>query len=102
MSSLSFDPLIPPALWVLLAVAGLALGVWYAWVRPGSISRRRWAVALALSATAFAAVLLVLLNPMWVEPVRPPAGKPVLTVVVDATGSMATPDGGDGRTRYQT
>jgi hypothetical protein len=100
MSSLTFEPLVPPALWVLLAVAGLALGAWYARTRPGSISRRRWAAVLALNAVAFAAVLVVLLNPTWVEPVRQPGGKPVLTIMVDATGSMATPDGPGGRTRY--
>ncbi len=102
MNTLNFEPLIPPALWVLLALAGLALMVWYGSSRPGSISRRRWASVLTLNATAFGAVLFVLLNPTWIEPVRPPEGKPVLTIVVDATGSMATPDGPGGITRYRS
>jgi len=99
MSTLSFEPLVPPALWVLLAAAGVALGVWYGRGRPGAVSPRRWAAVLALTGGGFAAVLFILLNPTWVEPVRTPGGKPVLTVVVDATGSMTTPDAG-GRTRY--
>ncbi len=101
MNTLNFEPLIPPALWVLLALAGLALVAWYGATRPGSVSRRRWATVLALTAGSLVAVLLVLLNPTWIEPVRPPGGKPVLTIVVDSTGSMATPDGHGGATRYR-
>jgi hypothetical protein len=41
------------------------------------------------------------LNPTWVERVAPPAGKPVLTILVDATASMNTPDGPGGVPRYQ-
>ena len=48
-------------------------------------------------------VLGILLNPTWIEPVAPPAGKPLLTVLVDATASMATADAGPrARTRYQS
>ena len=47
-----------------------------------------------------ALVLLVLLNPIRVETIPPPPGKPLLTVLVDATASMATPDV-DGGTRYR-
>jgi hypothetical protein len=102
MNTLNFEPLIPPALWALLALAGLALIVWYGWKRPGTISRRRWAVVLALTAVSLSSVLLILLNPTWIEPVRPPGGKPVLTFMVDATDSMATPDGHGGLTRYRS
>src|SRR4051794_28836919 len=101
MGTLRFEPLIPPALWLLLAAAGPALLAWYAWGRPPVVSRRRWASALALTAAGLAAVLGILLNPTWVEPLRPPAGKPLLTVLVDATASMAAPDGAGGQTRYR-
>src|SRR5262249_34292498 len=35
------------------------------------------------------------------EPVAAPPGKPLLTILVDASASMATPDAGSGSTRYQ-
>jgi hypothetical protein len=100
MATLSFEPLIPPALWLALAVAGVALLAWYGWGRPASVRRPRWAVVLALMAAGLALVLLVLLNPTWVEPLAPPAGKPLVTVLVDGSASMATADVG-GQTRYR-
>src|SRR5947199_6782194 len=101
MATLSFEPLIAPALWVTLAALGLALLAWYGRRRPAGVARRRWAGILTLTALGLAAVLGILLNPTWVEPVTPPAGKPLLTILVDGTASMATPDGPDGRTRFQ-
>src|SRR5262249_12850545 len=100
MGTLSFEPLLPSALWLTLAVAGAGLLGWYAWRRPGSVARRRWAGILALMATGHLLVLLVLLNPTWVAPVAPPAGKPLLTLLIDATASMATADSSAGRARY--
>src|SRR5262245_28535757 len=101
MGTLSFEPLLPPALWLTLAVAGAALLARYGWRRPGSVTRRRWAGILALMAAGQALVLLVLLNPTWVAPVAPPAGKPLLTLLVDASASMATADGSAGQQRYR-
>lgn len=101
MSSLSFEPLISPALWVLLTVAALALPAWYSRRRPAAISRARWAAVLVLQLLALAAVFVVLLNPTWVVPVRAPAGKPSLTILVDETASMTTPDGTESLTRFQ-
>jgi len=101
MGTLSFEPLLPSALWLALAVMGAALLAWYGWRRPGSVTRRRWAGILALMATGLALVLLVLLNPTWVAPVAPPAGKPLLTLLVDSTASMATADGSAGEQRYR-
>ena len=48
MSSLSFEPLIPGALWLALAFMGLALLVWYALRKPPGLKRGRWIVALSL------------------------------------------------------
>jgi hypothetical protein len=93
MGTLSFDPLIAPALWLALAATGVALLVMYGWRRPEAVPRRRWAWIMGLSSLGMLLVLGVLLNPTWVEPAEPPAGRPVLTVLVDATASMATPDG---------
>jgi hypothetical protein len=99
MGSLSLEPLLAPALWLALAGAAAALLAWYGLHRPAAVTRRRWGGILALTALGLAAVLLILLNPTWVEPLTPPAGQPVLTVLLDATASMAVPDA-EGRSRY--
>lgn len=97
---MTFQPLIPPSLWLALAVAGAALLVWYALRRPPVMGRVRWSAVVMLMTSAVALVLLILLNPVRVRAIPPPAGKPVLTILVDASGSMATPDAGGGATRY--
>ena len=102
MGTLSFDPLIPPALWLALAAAGAALLTVYGWRRPEAVPRRRWFWIMGLSSLGMAIVLGVLLNPTWVEQAEPPAGRPVLTVLVDATASMATPDAAERQTRYRS
>src|SRR5688500_994111 len=102
MNSLRFEPLIPGALWMALAAVGAALLLFYALRRrPGGGGRGRWGAIVALMAWAVALVLAVLLNPTWVREIPPPAGKPLLTVLVDASGSMVTPDA-DGRPRYDS
>lgn len=105
MGSLSFEPLIPGSLWMALAVAGVALLAWYALRRPEAIRRGRWALVNLLMGAAMATVLGVLLNPTWVTELPPPAGKPLLSVLVDDSGSMSVPDGAgantDGGTRYE-
>jgi hypothetical protein len=98
----TFQPLIPTALWVFLALGWLAVSVWYGWRRPGSIARRRWAAILTLTGLGSAGALAILLNPTWLERVEPPGGKPLLTVLVDTSASMATPDSAAGKTRYES
>ena len=100
MGQMTFEPLIPGALWVVLAAAGVAVLGWYASRRPGAVSRRRFGGIVILMSAALAMVLALLLNPTWRREVPPPAGKPVLTVLVDTSGSMATPDAAGGGTRY--
>src|SRR4051794_5601176 len=106
MSSLSFEPLIPGSLWMALAVVGLALLGWYALRRPEAIGLARWTLAIVLMTTALATVLAVLLNPTRVTELPPPAGKPLLSVLVDDSGSMCVPDGAtngsQGQTRYES
>ena len=100
MESLRFEPLIPGALWMALAVAGAALLLFYAVRRrPTGVPRRRWGGIIALMVAAVALVLVVLLNPTWVREIPPPAGKPLLTLLVDASASMLTPDA-EGGPRY--
>jgi len=101
MRFLTFQPLIPPALWVLLCLACGGSWAWYAWRRPVDVSRRRWLAIAGLTGSGIAAVLVILLNPTWLERARPPGGKPLLSVLVDASASMDTPDAGPATTRYR-
>ncbi|MDB5387637.1 MAG: hypothetical protein JWM11_3283 [Planctomycetaceae bacterium] len=102
MSSLSFEPLISPAAWIALAAASALLLGWYARSRPLVITRQRWVLALALTALGTSAVLVILLNPTWLEVIPLPAGKPVLTILVDQSASMRVADSDAGQSRYQS
>jgi len=101
MSSLTFEPLISPALWLTLAVLAVGLLTWYARGRPSAVPRKRWGVMIALMAAGAAAILAILLNPTWLEPVPPPAGKPLLTVLVDQSASMAVEDVEGNKSRWK-
>ena len=92
MRTLTFAPLISPALWAVLALLGAALLVWYGLRRPAAMPRGRWAVVVALMAGGVLLPLVILLNPTWLEQIPPPPGKPLLTVLVDRSASMASPD----------
>jgi hypothetical protein len=100
MRFLTFQPLIPSALWVMIALLCAGSFVWYGSRRPVDMSRRRWSAILGLTGCGIAAVLMILLNATWLERAQPPGGKPLLNVLVDASASMATPDAGDGQTRF--
>jgi hypothetical protein len=100
MPSLTFEPLISPALWTALVGLGLGLLGWYARSRPRAVPQRRWKAIIILMAGGAAAVFAILLNPTWVKPIRPPAGIPLLTVLVDQSASMAVADV-SGRSRWQ-
>lgn len=63
------------------------------------LSHRYRALVCVLLGLGIVGPLLIALNPVWVQPVPPPPGKPTLTVLVDATQSMATPDGNTQGTR---
>jgi hypothetical protein len=100
-ATIQFEPLVPPALWLALAVAvGLAVAL-YAARRPAVISRRRWGAALSLTTGGLVLVLLILLNPIVATPLAPPEGKPRLTILVDRSASMAVADAAGGKSRFQ-
>jgi hypothetical protein len=101
MSRITFDPCIPLAMWFPLALAAAGLVAWYALASRGRLAGRRRIDVLVLMSGAVAVPLLLLLNPLWLERIPPPPGKPLLTVLVDASASMATRDGESGQTRYQ-
>lgn len=97
----TFEPLLPPTAWVTLA--GLSLVVWvlYARRRPASCKPTVWWSVMALTAGALLVTLSTLLNPVWLEPLPPPAGKPLLTILIDESDSMARSDVDGGQSRWQ-
>ena len=99
MPCITFDPLIPLSLWFPLLLAATAMLMWYGWASRRRITGNRWVGILTLMSTAFALPLVVLLNPTWTEPIPPPPGKPLLTILVDQSASMAVNI--DGRSRYE-
>ncbi|QDT41958.1 hypothetical protein Pan241w_20380 [Gimesia alba] len=99
---LTIEPLISPALWMTLAILSAALLFWYGRERVGTLSKRRWIWILSLTGLGMGAVLLILLNPIWVEPIAPPAGKPLLTILIDNSASMDIADVEEGKTRFQS
>ena len=92
--NLVFEPHIRSGLWITLVIAGVILLVWYGWRRPPAITTKRWAAVLTGMSFSLAALLFLLLNPTWTAPVPPPAGKPILNVLVDSSASMSTVDSG--------
>ncbi len=101
IAELTFEPLISPTLWLTLAILAAALMAVYAARRPASLRRARWATVIALMSGGLLLVLLILLNPTWINETEPPAGKPLLTVLVDTSASMATSDADENRPRCE-
>ncbi len=99
MRHITLDPYIPLALWVPLALAAAMLLGWYAVAVRGRFSPRRWAGVMILMTIAVTIPLVILLNPTWLKRIPPPAGKPLLTIRVDRSDSMLTPDAEGGATR---
>jgi hypothetical protein len=98
---LTFDPYIPLALWVPLALAAAGLLATYAWTSRGRMrAPRRWTI-LSLMAAAAGVPLAILLNPTWVDRVPPPPGKPLLSILVDTSASMDVHDAAKNQSRYQ-
>jgi len=102
----SVEPLIPTSLWLALAILAAVLIVVYAMRKPAIVTRRRWMAILSLMSIAISLVLALLLNPIRIEDIPPPAGKPLLTVLVDCDGKHeharcrrghALPGGSQGR-----
>ncbi|QDT33094.1 vWA domain-containing protein [Thalassoglobus polymorphus] len=98
--SLSFEPLLAPVAWVTLAIMSIGLWSWYVWKRPSTCPLPIWSIISFLGALGIILVLTVLLNPIWLEALPPPAGKPLLTILVDQSESMLTVDGEVNSTRF--
>ena len=95
--TLVFEPLISSPLWLSLAVGAAALLAWYT-IDCARRMGRRAAVRIALlMGLGLALPLVILLNPTWHDRVPPPEGKPLLTLLVDTSASMATADGSESQ-----
>jgi hypothetical protein len=92
LAEIQLEPFVPLALWCALAIGGVLLLGWYASSSYRRLPRQRWLLVVLLMGTAVALPMLILLNPTWIERVPPPAGKPRLTILVDASASMETED----------
>ena len=88
------------AVWMAVvgAEAAVAIGVFYA-AAYGALGARRLAALMALRMAAVAVLLAVLFKPAVAVLVDPESLKPVLPVLVDRSGSMATADQPGGPTR---
>lgn len=98
--TLTYEPLIPAVAWLALALLALGLWAWRLFRRPRGCSRIAWASVALLQVGALAVVLIVLLNPVWLESIPPPAGKPRITVLIDDSLSMLTADEQQGASRF--
>jgi hypothetical protein len=99
MRQIILDPYIPLGLWVPLALAAAGLWAWYALASRRRLGRR-WPAVMTLMGLVLVIPLVLLLNPTWVQRIPPPAGKPLLSILVDGSASMATADAEEGQTRY--
>ncbi|MCE9546279.1 MAG: hypothetical protein K8T25_12255 [Planctomycetia bacterium] len=98
---MAFDPFIPLAWWLSLAVVAAGAIAAYAYAGRRRLPPRRWWTIVALMSVAVSVPLVLLLNPTWIERLPPPAGKPRLTVLVDRSASMKVADVAGGPTRFQ-
>lgn len=92
LATWTIQPILPIGAWWLLVTVSLAVIIGY-------LIRSRWDVLLRerlgiaiLLTLSFAGPLLVLLNPVSVESIPRPEGKPQMHVLLDASASMQTED----------
>jgi hypothetical protein len=101
METFVFDPLLPApllaALWVLAALAALVYVFW----RPTRLPLVRRMALGALHALPMAGLIVLLYRPSIVTIAGSSGGKPVLSVFVDSSASMATDDAESGTDRFK-
>ncbi len=88
----TIEPLLPMGLWWALATLSVAAIALYVLRPDWSIGRRQRVVVTMMMVIGLACPLLVALNPVHVEPLSSPSGKPKLTVLLDGSASMAVKD----------
>ncbi len=89
---LDWQPRVSLPLWLALATVFLCVWGAYAWRCGRAISKSRRVWTLGLMLLAGSVPLVLLLNPTWVEALPPPEGRPLVTILVDTSGSMNVAD----------
>ncbi|MCG8651525.1 MAG: VWA domain-containing protein [Pirellulales bacterium] len=89
---LDWQPRVSLPLWLALALVLMIVWGIYLWRCGGSIPKGRRVWTLGLMLVAGFVPLMLLLNPTWVEALPPPEGRPLVTVLVDTSGSMNVAD----------
>lgn len=88
----TIEPQIPLSLWWALAAIAVAAMLWYVVRFEWNQTSSKRIVLTAMLALGLIGPLLIALNPTWVETIPPIPGVPTITVLVDGTMSMNTPD----------
>lgn len=88
----TIEPQIPLSLWWALAAIAVAAMLWYVVRFEWNQTSSKRVVLTVMLALGLIGPLLIALNPTWVETIPPIPGVPTITVLVDGTMSMDTPD----------
>ncbi len=88
----TIEPQIPLSLWWALTAIAVAAMIWYVVRFEWNQTSTKRIVLTAMLALGLIGPLLIALNPTWVETIPPIPGVPTITVLVDGTMSMDTPD----------
>ncbi|WP_146522287.1 vWA domain-containing protein [Stieleria varia] len=89
---LDWQPRVPLPLWLALAAVFTAVWIGYVIRSRGVIPTTRRPRVLAMMLVAGSIPLILLLNPTWIEPLPPPEGRPLITVLLDTSASMDVAD----------
>ncbi|MCA9137055.1 MAG: hypothetical protein KDB00_09855 [Planctomycetales bacterium] len=96
---MEFQPSVALPTWIFLAVLFLVTWAAYGYRSRNRIGSGRRIGVMLLMLLVGCVPLALLLNPVWVDPVAPPEGKPLVTILVDTSASMSVNDDGNDATR---
>jgi hypothetical protein len=92
LATWTIQPILPMGAWWLLVMISIVVVAGYLWrSRWDVLPRERFGIVLLLT-LSLAGPLIVLLNPISVETIARPDGKPQVHVLLDASASMRTED----------
>ena len=92
LATWTIQPILPMGAWWLLVMISIVVVAGYLWrSRWDVLPRERFGIVLLLT-LSLAGPLIVLLNPISVETIARPDGKPQVHVLLDASASMRTDD----------
>lgn len=92
LATWTIQPILPMGAWWLLVLVSIIVVVGYLWQSRWDVLPRERLGIVFLLTLSLACPLIVLLNPISVETIARPDGKPQVHVLVDASASMKTDD----------